>query len=154
MLPILPIQEISNAFVAEMDPEEELHTAIREGKVKRVKELLANGISATKKNGEGMAPLDTAAIAGKVDIFKTVFIEASRIERKKADYKNLVKKWNDAVGSLKDDTEAHRVQLQSAIQEMSSVQYVAAYRLYMCFCRSHYMWFVTIYLTYVYYISL
>lgn len=135
VLPILSIQAKNNAFSTEVDPGKELHSAIREGDKERVKKLLADGISPTKENEEGMTPLDTAAKAGEAEIFKMVFIKASEIEREKDDYKKLAEKWNDAVGSL--ENKAEKVQLQSAVKGMSSVQYVEAYRL--CFCRSYYM---------------
>ena len=115
---------------AEKDKDKALHIALRGGKTNRilVKELLEQGASPTKKNGDGLTPLDTAAIAGNVECFKMVFKKAVEIERKKDDYQScVVDRWKNAVRSVETEEEGKIIKLQKALKEMSPVQYVETY---------------------------
>lgn len=110
----------------EPDQDIQLHNALRTGNTERAMQLLADGVSATKKNGDGMTPLDTAAKAATSDnteCFKDIFNEAIRIEREKGEQESdVIKKWNDALKSIKADPKEGRVQLRNTIEEMSPVE--------------------------------
>ena len=123
------------ATETEQDQDEQLHTAIRRGLTETAIRLLYDGVSATKKNEEGLTPLDTAAKVAtrkNMDCFKVVFFVATEIERDKMKRQpDLMKPFNKAAmasnSDIENDPEAWALQLQRAVEELSPVQYVEAY---------------------------
>lgn len=101
----------------------QLHTAFANCDENNAWRLLDRGVSATRRNEQGMTPLDTAAVAAAasnkgVRCFRDMFNLAMKIEKERHG-SEAAKKWEEAIAGL--EAADHEVELEK-MQELSSVQ--------------------------------